>query len=138
MRREVLRKMQRARSEGELMTNVRPMLETNQEVRMEQQILARLDSIQAEVRSGNSKVDWLSMVLLGAEDKGMESPHGRVPIAEKTVTNLEARVKVLEDAHIRMSAYGNVFSTIGGMVAGLIGAVVTTIATLVIHVISHK
>jgi hypothetical protein len=101
---------------------------------MEQQILLEIQKVSAGQDNLKGQVRDLRMSLMGSGDDG-ETEHGRLPMAESEIKELreyiktlEARVKVLEDAHVRYGVYGRFITAGSAFAAGLIGYFVEAVA----------
>lgn len=103
------------------------------EVTLEQQILTELQKVSAQQGELKGQVRDLRMSLMGAGDSG-ETEHGRLPIAENKLGDIDERLKVLEDAHVRYGVYGRFISAGSAFIAGLTGVIVERIW----HLISGK
>ena len=93
------------------------------EVTLEQQILTELQKVSQQQSELKGQVRDLRMSLMGKGDEG-ETEHGRLPLVESKVENFDARLKVLEDAHVRYGVYGRFITGGSAAAAGVIGIAV--------------
>jgi len=109
--------------------------EADLDLTVEQAILAELREVRTSSDQLKSQVRDLRTVLMGAADG--DTQFGRLPMVEKGLKDLDARVAVLELAHVRAGVYSSVFSKTGGFLAGLIGAATTALADIIFRLIWH-
>jgi hypothetical protein len=99
-----------------------------QETTLQQQILGELGKLSNQVVKVVHGQELLSVQLLGSVDG--DTKHGRLPIVEQRVDNHAARLTSLEADRIRWNAAVRTASAIAGSVGALVGSVATLVVNL--------
>jgi hypothetical protein len=101
-----------------------------QETTLQQQILGELGLLNKQVIKIDHNQQLLSVALLGSIDG--DTKHGRLPIVEQRVDDHAARLESLEQDRLRW----NIAVRTASAIAGSVGALVGSIATLVVNLLT--
>jgi hypothetical protein len=98
---------------------------------LQQQILGELGHLNKSVMKIDHNQQLMSVALLGSIDG--DTKHGRLPIVEMRVDNHAQRLEALEADRIRW----NTAVRTASVIAGCVGAVMGTLATLLMNFLTR-
>jgi len=101
------------------------------EAKVEQQILTELQGLSKTVVGIKHEQEMMAVRLLG--DVNADTPHGRLPILERTVRDHGERLGVVETNQTRWRAYFGAGIAIGSVAGSVLGLVVKSAIDLFKH-----